>query len=63
MQINNKSLLTQACHLKGGAAPGLAAVIAVGAISILLVTAFKLFKSIEGEVNLGPGIRFKWFIR
>lgn len=62
MHLQTTEDLNKMATLKGGAAPALTAVIAVGAVSIMLVTAYKLYKSTQGEVNLGPGIRFKWFL-
>lgn len=49
--------------IRGGIVPGLATVIAVGAIAIIVVTVYKLYQSTKGGVNLGPGIKFEWEIK
>lgn len=49
--------------IRGGVAPALATVIAVGAIAIIVVTVYKLYKSTKGGVNLGTGIKFEWEIK
>ena len=50
-------------YIKGGAVPTLATVLAVGAIALITVTAFKLYQSTKGKSSFGSGFDFEWEIK
>ena len=48
--------------IKGGSVPQLATVLAVGAIVLITITAFKLYQSTNGKSSFGNGFNFEWKI-